>query len=253
MRWPPWRRDDEAASRRHEVASWTSGLPTGVTELIDRLPAPEALRQRCRALAMLEAILTGEWEERFFHFDAHWAVGEQLASMRDGAGDEWSITFARPGVWVRGFAHESPMSPWKQSPDRDWLADVPERLRAAAAQPAFTGRDLHGQDLALVTVACWWQDGPGGNGGWHPVQLRTLFPSGVDDGAEDLFTELDGEPDTYLAHARRQHDVELRRRDVEHVQALHPLTEELVQRMAPGRTLADLVDDLELIDYPGGG
>ena len=217
-------------------------LPEGVVELARRLPDPKTLQRRCQGLAMLEAMLGEDEEERYFHYDSHWGPDEQLASMRNGSGDEWSVTFAAAGVWLRGFDHESRMSPWEHRHDLDWLAHVPTPLRPAASEPAFTG-----DDVPMVTVACWRLHT---ENAWHPVQLRSSVPENVDDGAEWLFAELDGDPETYLAHAREYYEVELRREDVEHVLSLQPLSDSLVRRINPDRRLEHLVDDIAEIGYP---
>lgn len=248
MKWPPWRREVEP--------TLTSDLPAGVLALARHLPEPQTLRRRCQALAMLEAIDTEAPEERYFLFDAHWGVDQDLASMSDGEGNEWSITFTPDGVWLRGFAHDSPLSPWREPHDLDWLTGVPEQLQSAAAEPAFTGDDHDGQTLPLVTVACWWlyghddADAPG----WHPVPLRTLTPTGVDDGSEDLFTEVISAPkdeaSTYVLHGEFWRDIHLPEDAIEHVFALRPLTEQVLRRLESDRALADLAGDIQQIGYP---
>nr|WP_218824409.1 hypothetical protein [Asanoa hainanensis] len=77
----------------------------------DSLPDIAVLRERCRALAMVDAVLSPRLEYRHYTFDAYWGPDEQLASMANGSGDEWSIVFSTAGAFVRGFDHESAMSP----------------------------------------------------------------------------------------------------------------------------------------------
>lgn len=64
-----------------------------VQDVARRLPAIAELRDFCRSLPMLDAILTPDRESRYYSFDATWAEGEEMASMRDGSGDEYSIVF----------------------------------------------------------------------------------------------------------------------------------------------------------------
>ncbi|QFZ72233.1 hypothetical protein GFH48_02255 [Streptomyces fagopyri] len=45
--------------------------------------------------------------ERRYSMNAGWAEGEEMASTRNGSGDEYSIVFSAAGVYVRGFDHES--------------------------------------------------------------------------------------------------------------------------------------------------
>ena len=109
-------------------------------ELAARLPDLDTVREWARALAAVEAVVSPEWESRYFSFDPAWADDEQMASMRNGSGDDWSITFTPAGAYLRAFDHESPLSPYVQHPSRTWpglLEPVPE-----GADGAPDGGDL---------------------------------------------------------------------------------------------------------------
>jgi hypothetical protein len=96
------------------------------------LPAPDELERRCQALALLDAILSPEPRWRYFTFDAAFAPGERVARMDSATGDGWLIWFSPQGVVVRGFDHESPVSPWGREPIEPWpgLFDrLPAKLR----------------------------------------------------------------------------------------------------------------------------
>lgn len=84
-----------------------------VRDVIAALPGIDEVRERSPSLAVLDAVRSPEWELRYFSYDADWAPGEQMASVRDGSGDEYAIVSTRHGAWARGFAHESPMSPYR--------------------------------------------------------------------------------------------------------------------------------------------
>lgn len=61
-----------------------------------------------RSLAMLDAILSPEWEYRYYSFNSKWAEGELMGSMRSGCGDYWFALFCSAGVALHGIAHEAP-------------------------------------------------------------------------------------------------------------------------------------------------
>ncbi|MDB5910716.1 MAG: hypothetical protein JWP34_4830 [Massilia sp.] len=118
------------------------------------LPDIPRLRDLCRSMAVLEAILSPEWESRYYSFDAGWSPGEEMASMRNGSGDGYSIVFSAAGAYVRGFAHESAMSPYGD--DGPWpgvLDSVPEAFRHCVEEPAFCDKD----GMPVVT-ACLWRE-----------------------------------------------------------------------------------------------
>ncbi len=51
-----------------------------------------------------------------------------MASMRDGSGDDYFILFNFLGAIIKGFAHESSMSPYVNEPIQIWkgiLENVP--------------------------------------------------------------------------------------------------------------------------------
>ena len=87
-------------------------------QLAARLPAVGVVRRWSQSLAMLDAIMSPEREYRYFSFDSESGPGQSLVSMRDGSGDEYSITFTSGGAFLRGFAHEAPLSPWAQDRPR---------------------------------------------------------------------------------------------------------------------------------------
>lgn len=62
------------------------------------LPDVEGLRKLTQSLAMLDAIMSPEWEDRYYSFNSQWDAGEMMASMRNGSGDEYFILFGPHGA-----------------------------------------------------------------------------------------------------------------------------------------------------------
>ena len=97
------------------------------------LPDLEGLRKLTQSLAMLEAILSPEWEYRYYSFKSKWDEEEMMASMRNGSGDEYFILFDSHGAIMKGFNHESAMSPWSTEEEKPWpgiFEDVPEEFQS---------------------------------------------------------------------------------------------------------------------------
>jgi hypothetical protein len=89
---------------------------------------------------MLDAILSPEWEDRYYSFNSKWGPGEILASMRDGSGDEYFTLLSPGGAILKGFAHESPMSPYSNKSGKTWpgvIDDVPVEFRALSYRASF--------------------------------------------------------------------------------------------------------------------
>ncbi|PKV82946.1 hypothetical protein [Streptomyces sp. TLI_146] len=150
------------------------------------LPDVGVLRDLCRSMAMVEAVLS-PGGERQYAFTAGWSQAEEAASMRNGTGDEYDIVFAPEGAYIRGFDHESPMSPYhRDDVPEPWpgVVDcVPEELRRFVDEPAFTDED----GTPVVTVCLWRL-----NGSSHWQTGTIDFPQGHPDpdGSEWLFPLL---------------------------------------------------------------
>jgi len=57
------------------------------------IPNVETLKKLCQSLATLDAIISPDWEYRYYSFNSKWADGEMMASMRNGSGDDYFILF----------------------------------------------------------------------------------------------------------------------------------------------------------------
>ena len=212
------------------------------TRDLSLLPDVDGLRSTLQSMAMLDAVLCPEWQFRYYSFNAAWSPGEQMGSMQNGSGDDFIAHFGPAGCWLKGFAHEYPMTPYRENPKRVWpgvLDAVPDEFAACLREPAFSVQD--------VTFCTWrhysdrsWQIG------------RIEFPAGHPDpdGSEFLLSDLDGRPETYQAWAINYYEREVSLAAVEHVYRHRPLTPEIVVQLNPELSLAELVADMNEIGYP---
>jgi hypothetical protein len=206
-----------------------------------RLPEVDVLKKLCQSLAMLDAIMSREWEYRYYSFNSKWADGEQMASMRDGSGDGYYILFNSQGAFLKGFAHESPMSPWNKDQEQVWpgvLDEVPSEFAAYLTEPAFSMHD---------TTFCLWRRHADSE--WQSGNIE--YPADDDpDGAEDLLSMLTGSPSDYQQFAESYYEVTLPLSTIEHIYQQRSLTDEVVAQLNPETDLAALKDDIEEIGYP---
>ncbi|MGI5454852.1 hypothetical protein ACQEWB_17085 [Streptomyces sp. CA-249302] len=160
--------------------------------------------------------MSPEWDSRHYSFDSRWSPTEEMASMRDGCGNEYSVVFSAAGAYARGFDHESPMSPYghEDHETRPGLFDgLPEVFRAYVTEPAFSAED-------------------GGSAEW-------------------LFDVLaDGRPGAYQEFAEEYYERAVDIDAVRHVYALRPLTRGVVSALNPTADLAGLAEDIAEIGYP---
>lgn len=66
----------------------------------------EELIRLCKSIATLEAIISPQWEDRYYSFNSKWAQGRSVFSMRDGSGDEFYLEFNENGWIGKVFLHE---------------------------------------------------------------------------------------------------------------------------------------------------
>jgi hypothetical protein len=194
-----------------------------------------------QALAMLDALLSPEWEYRYFSFNSRWGPREQLGSMRNGEGDHYFALFNAAGCWLKGFDHEAPMSPFASDPPRvpEGLFDgLPAEFVECLTEPAFAVEQ---------TTFCIWRGNREARWEHGPVAL----PNGGDpDGSAGLLRYLDGRPETYWEWAAEYYEREVPLAEVRSIYAHRPLDQGTVAALNAQVDLSDLQADMAEIGYP---
>lgn len=213
------------------------------TRHLDSLPGIDELRRLLQSLAMLDAILSPDWQGRYYSFSATWAAGEQMGSMRNGSGDHFFAHFGPAGCWLKGFAHESPMSPFRNEGQPTVWPGVLESASGAFAaclhEPAFNIEE---------TTFCLWRKYS--DAAWKIGEIA--FPPDADpDGSANLLSPLDGLPQTYADWAADYYESDISLAAVEHVYRQLPLSTELLAQLNPDVTLAIMEAERLEIGYPG--
>jgi hypothetical protein len=208
-----------------------------------KLPDSDALKQLTKALAMLDAVIERDWEYRYYSFNSKWSDHEQMASMRNGQGDAWFCVFGPVGVFLKGFDHESKMSPWNASPPMVWpgvLDSVPPIFKPCATEPAFSMAD---------TTFCIWRAAE--EDCWKTGTIS--FPEGDDpDGSGWMLSILDGSPVTYKEWAEEYFDRPINLEAIEQIYGGVMLTRGLVGELNSEIDFTDILADAAEIDYPIG-
>lgn len=164
-----------------------------------------------------------------------------MASMRDGSGDEYFILFNSAGAILKGFAHESPMSPYANVIGKVWagvLDEVPVEFQGFLKEPAFSMQD--------TTFCIWrryndalWQSG------------KISYPKEKDpDGSEDLLQILNNNPSDYQSFAEYYYEGEINISSIRHIYLHKPLTDVIVKTLNAKLSLNDLQEEIEEIGYP---
>ncbi|MER7578945.1 hypothetical protein [Kitasatospora sp. NPDC097691] len=202
-----------------------------MSDLIGRLPAIPDLRDRCRALAMLDAILSpDDWGSRRYRYDSRWSAENALGSMRDGWGNDWFVLFSPVGVYGRNFDQGVPTT---LKP----LAAVPEEFRGFVEELGSGGEE------EPIATAFFWRTHQAAAWQGDAVDECEAGPFGLlldcSAGAYRDWAEEHFEPEQPLDLAA-----------VEHVLALHPLTPAVVAALNPDTDPEELAEDLAEIGFP---
>ncbi len=208
------------------------------TRDLSELPDIHGFVRLTSGLAMLDAILSPDWEYRYYSFNSHWGTDEKMASMRNGSGDHWFALIAPYGVALHGLSHEAPTFQ-PGSPGDKIFGDLPTEFHASFLnEPAF--------DTENSTFCIWrraadrlWSCGV------------TQWAAGDDpDGSRDLLAILEGKPEQYVEFAADYFEREIRIADVSAVYQHQPLSTKLVHRLNPEASVESLSSDIKEIGYP---
>ncbi|MEV6107545.1 hypothetical protein AB0M28_23005 [Streptomyces sp. NPDC051940] len=194
-----------------------------VHEVAALLPDPDRLRADLRALAVLDAVIGGDPRFCEYTFDPAWGPGEEAALMNNGSGDDFSVQFTPAGVLIRGFDHESAMSPYGTDDEQVWpgvIDEVPAALRPLLDEPSFYDEGID----ALRVTACLWRET--GDTAWRTGSAIT-FPADTEDpdGSGFLFRLLtDRSPEAVQSHFEDYYERPVPLDAIHHVLTGRPLT-----------------------------
>lgn len=199
------------------------------------LPDLDGFRRKVQSLAVLDAILSAEPEDRHHSCNAAWDKGQMMASMRDGSGDEWFALISAAGIAVCGLGHEAEsFTPGKPKP---WVfgALPSEWSKDFLQEPAF--------DTQNKTWCIWRRHT---DSQW----MRGKTPVGVEDGLAEHLELLVKGPEGFVVWAGDYYEDELDPELVAAVYRHEPITQELVRGLNPEADFEALQADLKEIGYP---
>ncbi|WP_327180143.1 hypothetical protein OG599_22395 [Streptomyces sp. NBC_01335] len=181
---------------------------------------------------MLDATIGDDPDDCCYTFDADWGPGEEAALMDNGSGDDFSVLFTPAGVLIRGFDHESRMSPYGTDDEEVWpgvIDEVPAALSPLLDEPAFFEEGI---DVPRVTTCLWRTNG---DTEWH-TGSDIDFPPGVEDpdGSAYLFRLLtDRSPEAVQSYFEDYYERPVPLDAVRHVLSGRPLTAAITAALGP--------------------
>ena len=212
------------------------------TQNLDGLPSVDALNRLLQSMATLDAIITLDDGGAYYSYQSRWAKNQQVGQMHNGSGDDFHAYFNRHGCFLKGFAHESVMSPYHFNPRKVWpgiLDDVPSTFDSALKEPAFS--------ISETTFAIWRLNE---DNEWHCGNIE--YPDDAyGDGSNDILSILDGAPESYLEWATDYYEIDISAEAVQHIYSQLPVNNDIVKSLNPDASLGQLHNCLVQIGYPG--
>ena len=153
---------------------------------------PVQMRNAMRCAALCDAALADEEWLRVFSFTEMWSDGVDMGHYDNGGGDHAFVFVLADGRGIiKGFDHESEVSPYARDDQSPWLGmydGVPADLMALLQDAGVQHED--------VTFCCWSEDGKTWQSG------AAHIPADVDDGSGWMLDLLQMDAEAYSDWAR---------------------------------------------------
>ena len=151
------------------------------TKNYNLLPDRRSLESICKAISVLDAIISQEWQYRYYSFNSKWSANERCLQLRNGSGDEMHVLFREDGCAINGFAHE-----YEQQ----------DKSKLTNNLPAIFNEFIFGEPvISIGTTFCLWTTELKN---WQVGQLESF-----EDNSEEMLTIFDGQPQTYINWATK--------------------------------------------------
>lgn len=248
-------------------------MPKLSTRNLAPLPLPAILKPLCQSIAAVEAILSPDWESRYYSYNKSWSDAEACFQMRDGQGDEMLILFSEAGTVINGFRHKSDMNGWRSEPAPSKqkggflksLFSFDKKREKERVQHVWPGvldqvpsvfhEFVFGEPVKSVgTTFCIWH--VSGDNTWHTGTIQFPHHSDDSDGSGDLLELLVGDPAAYyrwaIEYYERYEDLALDLAIIQQIYDGKPITQAMARKLNPDLEEEDfdkLREDLDEIGY----
>ncbi|MNI41598.1 hypothetical protein D3C73_958550 [compost metagenome] len=203
--------------------------------VLDNLPEPEKLKKLMKIHALLNIVLCRDEWIRYHSFVPEWKDQISMAQIDNGSGDHLFILFAPQGTIIKGFDHESELSPYARDEHEIWpgiYEGVPKILFSLLEDEAIENED--------VTFCIWreisdleWQKG------------KVEIPVGENDGSEFLLGTIFQTPEAFVEFAKGYFDLTLSIDIVANIYNGIPITAEMIQMLNPDCDVKEVLQEIE--------
>lgn len=211
--------------------------------VLKNIPCIDILKKSLIAMSALDIILNEEEWLRTYNYNPNWDNKASLGEIDNGGGDNMNILFSEDGCIIKGFDHESELSPHAQEEFKVWKGiyeDVPKNLLELLEDEASEKEDV---------TFCIWRESEAYE--WKKGKVE--IPKGYDDGSSYMLGRIYNDAEEYLEWAKDYYDdlednipVEL----IEDIFNFKPMTKEIIKGINKDRECEESFDQLKEIGYP---
>jgi len=204
---------------------------------INLLPTPTQLRKISQSLAMLDAILMPEWDNRYFSFDSHWDDGneEMMASMKTGDGDEYYILFNMRNAIGKVYSDAMP----KMSSSE--ISNIEKEASKNETTVSYLIEGFMDEEAFEVSDASFFFWYGSSDKNWTCTQEK---------GDLDYLKFLLGDATFYKEWAEEYYETYIDLDVVKKIMKHTPLKSSMVETLNPNISMNELSEDIEEIGYP---
>ncbi len=198
------------------------------------LPSRDHLQKISKAISVADAILSQDWQDRYYSYQSKWSDNEEFCEMRDGEGGQMLLLFHPQGCVINGMDHEH-------------YPKNKEKLTKGL--PEIYNDFIFGEPVnSIGTTFCIWTNEIGL---WQTGELDTF-----EDGSKELLYIFDGNPQTYIDWAKEYYEdgFTIKPDTLQVIASIYqgkPLTKSMVYSLVDNLDdWEQLIDDLNEINYP---
>lgn len=206
--------------------------------VIDTLPEPENLKKLLKILSSLNIVLCPEEWLRYHSFISEFDKNVSLASIDNGSGDHLFIIFSPQGTIIKGFDHESEVSPYARDEHEVWpgiYEEVPTSLLSLLEDEAITKEDV---------TFCFWRE----NNDLRWQKGKVEIPAGVEDGSDFLLGTIFRTAEDFVEFAEGYFELTLPLEVVAQVYEGAAITKEMIKALYPDGDIEKILRDLAELD-----
>jgi len=210
---------------------------------LKNVPCIDVMKKSIISMSALDIILNEEEWIRIYSYDPNWGNKVSLGKIDNGGGDNMHILFSEDGCIIKGFDHESELSPHAQDEFKVWngiYEDVPDKLLKLLEDEAIEKEDV---------TFCIWRESKAYE--WKKGNVE--IPKEYDDGAVYMLGRIYTNPDEYLKWAKDYYDDledRLPIKLIEDIFYFKPITKEMIKCLNKNRDCEEVFESLRKIGYP---